>query len=84
MTLFSSIAQVENDCNVKSTNGFMGNRIFFLARVKQSKAREKCNEIERKTIVDSTHFPATISTGCNFPLVFPRALSSNQQTQLCE
>lgn len=40
MTLFNSITQVENDCNVKSTNGFNGNIFFSFSRASSSWERE--------------------------------------------
>lgn len=49
MTLFSSITQVENDCNAKSTNGFNG---IFFSRVSVKQLREsKMHQIERATLL---------------------------------
>lgn len=83
MTLFNSITQVENDCNVKSTNGFNGNIFFFfLASVKQLWERVKCTESRERLCLTPPIFQQQYQLVVISP-VFPSRLFY-QQNPCCE
>lgn len=82
MTLFSPITQVENDCNAKSTNGFMDEPDFFffaIARVNKFSKRERemqQNSREKPSLTPPIFQQQYQLQNVISPQFFPRALIS--------